>query len=88
MQTPARYGTPGQSGRESYDANGNPTDIIYADDTRETFTYDSFGNVLTATNRRGDVIAYTYNAAGQVLTKDYVATPGTDFVYTYDSHGN
>jgi YD repeat-containing protein len=34
------------------------------------------------------VVAYTYDAAGQVLTKDYFATAGIDFVYTYDSHGN
>jgi YD repeat-containing protein len=74
--------------RYEYDTRGNLTAIIYADDTREIFTYDTLGNVTSSTNRREDAIAYTYNALGQVLTKDYVATAGIDFVYAYDSRGN
>jgi YD repeat-containing protein len=44
---PLRYG---------YENRGNLTSITYADDTSETFDYDSAGNVTTSTNRRGGVI--------------------------------
>ena len=72
-----------------YDPRGNLTGILYVDGTQETFTHDSFGNVLTATNRRSQTITYTYNAAGQVKTKDYDTTPAfVDFVYDYDTAGN
>jgi RHS repeat-associated protein len=72
-----------------YDARGNLVGIVYADDSRETFTHDARGNVLTATNRRGQTITYTYNAAGLVTTKDYATTPGVvDFTYQYDAAGN
>jgi len=72
-----------------YDMRGNLTAIVYADATRETFTYDALGNVLTATNRRGQTVSYEYNAAGQVTEKDYDTTPGVvDFVYAYDTAGN
>ena len=71
-----------------YDGRGNLTAIVYEDGTREAFTYDSVGNVTSATNRRGQATAYTLNADGQVLTKDYLNTAGIDFSYSYDSHGN
>ena len=71
-----------------YDARGNLTAIVYADDSSETFTYDAVGNVRTATNRRGQTVTYDYNSAGQVTEKDYDTTPVDDFVYQYDSAGN
>ncbi len=71
-----------------YDSRGNLTRITYEDLTHEDFTYDSIGNVISATNRRGQVVAYVYNPAGQVTSKDYVATPGIDFTYQYDVAGN
>ncbi len=70
-------------------ATGNLTSIVYQDGTHEDFTYDPKGNVLTATNRRGQTITYTYNAYGQVASKDYDTTGGVvDYVYNYDTAGN
>ena len=71
-----------------YDDHGNLTTIIYADGSQEAFTYDAIGNVLTSTNRRDQTIAYSYNAAGLLTSKDYDTTPGIDFTYTYDAAGN
>jgi RHS repeat-associated protein len=72
-----------------YDPRGNLTAIVYVDGSRETFTQDTRGNVLTATNRRGQTVTYTYNAAGQVETKGYDTTPGiVDYMYRYDTAGN
>ncbi len=45
-----------------------PAQITYADGTTERFTYDGSGNVLTRTDRAGQVWTFTYNARGQVLT--------------------
>ncbi len=65
------------------------TAIVYVDGSQESFTYDAVGNVLSSTNRRGQTVTYTYNAAGQVTSKKYDTTPGvTDLVYHYDAAGN
>ncbi len=71
-----------------YETRGNLSAITYADNTLELFDYDTRGNVVTSTNRRGGAIDYTYNSAGQLTSKDYAATPGLDFEYTYDVVGN
>ena len=72
-----------------YDNRGNLTAVTYADNTRELFAYNSRGNVINSTNRRGQVITYAYNPAGQLTVKDYATTPGImDFTYAYDSVGN
>jgi RHS repeat-associated protein len=72
----------------TYDGHGNLTAIAYPDGTSEHYTYDSQGDVLTAKNRRGQTVTYTYNAAGQVTSKDYSTTSGVDFTYGYDAAGN
>lgn len=47
------------------------------------------GNVVNWTNRRGQIIAFAYDRADQVTSKDYDTTPGvTDYIYTYDAAGN
>jgi RHS repeat-associated protein len=79
----------GHGQQYGYDTRGNLTAITYADGTRELFAYDAHGNVITSTNRRGGVITYTYNVAGQLTSKDYDGTLGiTDFTYAYDAAGN
>ncbi len=72
----------------TYDTRGNLTAIIYADGSKEQFSYDARGLVTSSTNRRGGVINYTYNAVGQLTTKDYADTAALDFEYTYDAAGN
>lgn len=60
---------------QSTDGLGHPTD----------YTYDSAGNVLTATNATG-TITFTYNSFGQVLTRtDQMSGVTTN---TYNSTGN
>jgi len=72
-----------------YDSHGNLTSITYEDGTHENFTYDLGGNVITATNRRGQTVTYGYNTGGEVTSKDYSTTPDLiDDVYGYDSAGN
>jgi RHS repeat-associated protein len=58
---------------------------IYPDGTMESFTYDASGNVLTHTDRAGEVFSFTYNSRGQVLT---AANPiGGVASFTYDTAG-
>lgn len=83
--TDARY----NSMQYRRDSQGNVTSIVYADNSHEDFGYDGYGDVLTYTNRRGSVINYAYNSAGQLTNKHYLTTLGrVDYNYTYDSAGN
>ena len=63
----------------------NVTQIGYADGTKETFSYDGSGNVLTATDRAGKTTTYTYNTLGQALTETNPA--GGVTTYTYNADG-
>jgi len=56
-----------------------------ADGTFEAFTHDGRGNVLTRTDRAGEVWSYTYNDRGQVLTA--VNPAGGTATYTYNADG-
>ena len=71
-----------------YDAHGNLTSITYADGSQRDVHLRRHGNVLTGDQPPRPEVAYTYNAAGQVTSKDDLTTPGIDFVYTYDTAGN
>jgi RHS repeat-associated protein len=62
------------------------TVIRYVDGSSETFSYDSFGRVIEATERSGDRFQYTYDSAGQLTRKTF--DDGTFEAYTYDSRGN
>lgn len=46
----------------------NLTKIAFADGTSNLFTYDTSGDLLTATDGAGKITTYTYNSRGQVLT--------------------
>ena len=73
----------------AYDTKGNLASITYADYSRESFGHDAFGNTLTWTNRRGNVISFAYNAAGQLTNKHYTTSQGpVAFNYAYDAAGN
>jgi RHS repeat-associated protein len=59
------------------------TRITYPDATHEDFAYDEHGNVITQTNRLGQVWTYTYNERGQPLT---ITNPeGGVTTYTYNA---
>jgi RHS repeat-associated protein len=59
--------------------------ITYPDGTREHFSYDAGGNVLTRTDRGGAVSSFTYNARGQLLTAQNPL--GGVTTHTYNANG-
>lgn len=59
--------------------------VAYPDGATEQFTYDASGNVLTRTDRAGQVFTFTYNARGQVLTAQNPA--GGTVTNTYHANG-
>ena len=63
----------------------NVTEVTYPDGTTSNLTYDSAGNILTATNRAGKVTTFTYNSRGQVLTVNNAA--GGIKTNTYNADG-
>ena len=67
----------------AYDANGNRTTMTDGAGT-ESFAYDSL-NRLTSDTRGADVFAYTFDPAGNLVTRTYPG--GTVTTYTYDADG-
>ena len=71
----------------------NPTRVDYPTttsalqriDDNEQFTYDANGNVLTHTDRAGQVWTYTYNGRGQVLTATNPRGGVATFIYNADA---
>ena len=61
------------------------TRVDHPDGSRETFTYDAHGNVLTRTDGLGNVWHYTYNGRGQLLTA--TNPEGGVTTYTYNADG-
>jgi RHS repeat-associated protein len=61
------------------------TRTTYDDETHDDFTYDAHGNVITQTNRLGQVWTYTYNERGQLLTS--TNPEGGVATYTYHADG-
>jgi RHS repeat-associated protein len=58
---------------------------VYPDDTMESFTYDTNGNVLNRTDRAGRIFSFSYNNRGQVLN---ATNPlGGVITFTYDISG-
>jgi RHS repeat-associated protein len=73
-----------QSTNYTYDSNGNVLTMTDAVGTR-TFTYNQYGQVLTATNVMNGVTTFTYDTAGNLLTVKDALNNTTSF--TYDSRG-
>jgi RHS repeat-associated protein len=63
----------------------NLTQIAFPDGTTSSFTYDSSGNVLTATDGAGKLRKYTYNSRGQALTATNPSGGVTTFTYNADA---
>ena len=70
----------------AYNSNGDLVSITYADGSVERWGYDTFGDRLSWTNRRGQPILYTNDTAGKVVLKRY--PDGTLVTFTYDSREN
>ncbi|MFH8562469.1 DUF6531 domain-containing protein [Streptomyces sp. NPDC017988] len=93
--------TPRGTTTHTYDPRGLPTKIDYSDSTPDvTFGYDATGRMVSRANAQisedfgydavGNLtktrgFAYTYDAAGQMLTRKYA--DGNTSTYTYDNDG-
>ncbi|MBI5567613.1 MAG: hypothetical protein HY870_22130 [Chloroflexi bacterium] len=70
----------------TYNGAGNLTQVKRADNTIESFAYNSAGDVTQRTNRRGRTITLTRDGKGSITRKDYVS--GAYVLYGYDAHRN
>ncbi len=74
----------GQTATYTYDTDGNElsaTGVLGS----SSFTYNQFGDVLTATDAMGGVTTNTFDSAGNLLSvTDALNNPTT---FTYDTHG-
>ena len=61
------------------------TQVMFPDGTDIQFTYDSAGNVLTATDQAEKTTTMTYNSRGQVLTVTNPTSGLTTFTYDEDA---
>ncbi len=68
----------------TYDSVGNPLTVTDGTGT-VTFTYNSFGQVLTRTDQMSGVTTNTYSTTGNLLTSKDALNNTTTF--TYDSRG-
>ncbi|MCX8070006.1 MAG: hypothetical protein N2738_05825, partial [Thermodesulfovibrionales bacterium] len=71
----------GTNERLNYDIKGNLTSYTDRANKTTTYTYNSSGQVLTATNPNGGVITNTYNADGTLATTKDSETGTTTFEY-------
>lgn len=70
-----------------HDSNGNLTRIQYANGSVESFGgHTPAGLATSATNRRGQAMAFSYNAAGRVTSQTFA--DGHVITYQYDARGN
>ncbi len=79
----------GNSSSAGYDTSNNLTSqtmTISGQPLTTSYTYDSFGDVRTATDPAGDTTAFTYNATGQPVSSTDAL--GNSTFYGYDSNGN
>ncbi len=61
------------------------TTLAYPDTTKETFVYDTSGNITSHTDRGGNVWTMTFNSRGQALTAANPSSGVTIFTYNADS---
>jgi RHS repeat-associated protein len=76
----------GNATEYGYTADANLQSINYADGSIESWTYDSYGNPQTWTNRRGHQTIYTNNNYGQITAKQFA--DGSLTSYAYDPQDN
>ncbi len=70
----------------SYDANGNLIQENKPLGVSEQYTYDAYGNRLTATDGRGNTTQYQYNTHGDITLMTFPG--GATNSFTYDNAGN
>lgn len=88
------FGTPkliltlstGQTTSHSYDDLNRLISTTYPDGLRETWNYDSVGNLVNRTDRNGNIINYFYDSLDRPTAISY--PDGTTASYSYDHNGN
>ena len=70
-----------------YDEKGRGKSVTFADGPSSKLEYNSRGDVVKSTNRRGETIVYSYYDNNGLL-KEKKWSNGRTFVYAYDAHGN
>jgi RHS repeat-associated protein len=69
-----------------YDMQHNLTQLTFPDELKQQWGYDDMGNLLTATDIRGNNTRYRYNDAGNIV---WVKEPdGSEHELAYDVTGN
>jgi RHS repeat-associated protein len=76
----------GNSTQYVYDERGSLLSTIYPNGSADFQSSNTLGQITSYTNRRGQVITFTYNSAGQLTEQR--ATDGTYSLFTYDERGN
>ncbi|MEK7644522.1 MAG: CARDB domain-containing protein [Patescibacteria group bacterium] len=76
-------------------ANGNILEIIDPLGSKEIFTYDSFGNALTFTDKNNQLTTYAYDVNGNYRAEEKTTVSGADGLdqvilkkFKYDVYGN
>ena len=63
------------------------TQVSYADATTESYTYNSFNEILTHTQRNGGIEHFTYDSTGLLLTRqDATQSASQVTTFAYDSN--
>ena len=76
-----------------YDDNGqlrefiDPIEESPGNDKTVTLDYDESGNIIRSTDRKGQVIEYTYDLLNRLERIDFL-NDGTARIYSYDMYGN
>ncbi len=86
---PTQISEPGRTTSFSYDANGNLLSKTIASATITStwsYTYNSFGQVLTATDPNGNVTTYAYDGQGNIISVTNALGQTTQFT-SYDANG-
>jgi RHS repeat-associated protein len=76
----------GRSTVYRFNANGDPSSTVAADDSRTEYHRDAAGNVTSVTHPDGSLTTYEYDAHNRLVTE---TTPGgRTHHYSYDTNGN
>jgi RHS repeat-associated protein len=71
----------GRTTRFGHDVKGNLVQTIYPDTSVEQIVPDAFGDAASITTRKGAVISFTRNAAGQVTRRSFADNTHQDYTY-------
>ncbi len=69
-----------------YNAYNSPTEVTYADGSKESYRYYKNGNLRQYTDQDGLTTTYTYDALSRILSKTYSSASGdplAEETYTY-----